>query len=402
VLGWVLLLGVPCAWAQDWPQWRGPNRDNKVVGFMAPATWPKKLTLKWKTPVGVGEASPALVGDKIYAFGRQGGDEVTSCLDAATGKVLWQDKYAVAAPDNAAKGHPGPRSSPAVAEGKVCTLGLRGMLSCLDAATGKEVWRKDTKSWPQYFTASSPLIVDGKCVAYIGDPGKGPAKGKGEVVAYDLASGKEAWKWTGAGPPYGSPTLMTVDGTKQIVTPTVSSLVGLNVADGKQLWQAPFSAKYMNATPIVDGQTVIYSGPGGGTVALKVEKQGDKFTAKQLWKEKQAPHQYNTPVLKDGVLYGLTGAGKATNLFCMDAKTGKVLWTDSAKRGECGTVLDAGNVLVALSSDNDLVVFQPSPMAFKEIARYKVADTPSWSYPILAGNRVFVKDRDSVALWTIE
>src|SRR5262245_60507516 len=77
----------------DWPQWRGPNRDNRVSGFTAPATWPKELTLKWKTSVGLGDASPALVGDKLYVFTRQGGDEVTTCLDAATGKVLWQDKY---------------------------------------------------------------------------------------------------------------------------------------------------------------------------------------------------------------------------------------------------------------------------------------------------------------------
>src|SRR5205823_154868 len=108
--------------AADWPQWRGPNRDNKVADFAAPAAWPTALAQKWKVTVGLGDASPALVGDKVYAFTRQGGDEVTTCLDAADGKVVWQDKYpaqAVAGPS--AREHPGPRSSPAVAEGKVCT-----------------------------------------------------------------------------------------------------------------------------------------------------------------------------------------------------------------------------------------------------------------------------------------
>jgi outer membrane protein assembly factor BamB len=184
--------------AQDWPQWRGPGRDSKVAGFTAPATWPRSLTQKWKTPVGLGDASPALVGDKVYVFTRQGGEEVLSCLDAAGGKVLWQDKYATKAVSGPAGRHPGPRSSPAVAEGKVCTLGVAGVLSCLDAGTGKVVWRKDSKDWPRFYTASSPLIVEGKCVAYLGgQQGKG---GKGEVVAYDLAGGEPAGTWAGEGP----------------------------------------------------------------------------------------------------------------------------------------------------------------------------------------------------------
>ena len=136
----VLLLGANGVRAQDWPQWRGANRDNKLIGFTAPKEWPKELTKKWKVTVGVGEASPLLVGDKIYVFSRQGGDEVTLCLDAATGKEIWKDKYAAAAVKGAASGYPGPRGTPAVGEGKICTLGVAGVVSCLDAATGIPVW----------------------------------------------------------------------------------------------------------------------------------------------------------------------------------------------------------------------------------------------------------------------
>ena len=157
MVGCVLLLGASGVREQDWPQWRGPNRDNKVVGFTEPKTWPKELTQKWKVTVGLGDASPALVGNKLYTFTRVENDEVISCLDAASGKVLWQDKYAAVAVTGPAGQHPGPRSSPAVAGGKVCTLGVGGVLSCLDAETGKVAWRKESQAWPAFFTSSSDI-----------------------------------------------------------------------------------------------------------------------------------------------------------------------------------------------------------------------------------------------------
>jgi outer membrane protein assembly factor BamB len=392
----LLLLGAGGAHAQDWPQWRGPNRDNKVTGFTAPAAWPKALTQKWKVKVGLGDASPVLVGDKVYVFTREGDDEVTTCLDAATGKTVWQDKYPAKAVTGPDRGHAGPRSTPAVGGGKICTFGVAGTVSCLDAATGKVVWRKETKGYPRFHTSSSPMLVDGKCVVYVGGS-------NGSLTAYDLATGKPEWQWTGAGAPYGSPVVMTVEGTKLIVTPTNKSLVGVRLDNGKLQWEIPFAPRYNNATPVIAGQTVIFTGQGLGTVALKVEKEGDKFVAKELWKKQQSAHQYNTPVLKDGLLFGLAPAGgRATNLFCMDAKTGDVLWTDTTPRGECGTVLDAGSVLLALTSDSKLVAFRPSNKGYTELARFTVAETPTWAYPIISGNRVFVKDRDSLALWTID
>ncbi|HUV66205.1 MAG TPA: PQQ-binding-like beta-propeller repeat protein, partial [Sedimentisphaerales bacterium] len=124
----VVVIGASCAWAQDWPQWRGPDRDGKVAGFTAPQTWPQELKLKWSVPVGQGDSTPALVGDKLYVCTRQGDEEATLCLDARTGKELWNDKYAAQAVTGAASRHPGPRSSPAVADGKVVTLGVGGVV----------------------------------------------------------------------------------------------------------------------------------------------------------------------------------------------------------------------------------------------------------------------------------
>jgi len=394
--------------AGDWPQWRGLNRDAKATGFDAPKTWPKELAQKWKVTVGLGDATPALVGDKLYVFARQEGDEVIRCLDATSGKALWQEKYEAQGATGPASGHSGPRSSPAVAEAKVVTLGVRGTLTCLEAATGKKLWRKEgaPSDWPQFFTSSSPLIVDGLCIAQLGGPSSGA------IVGYDLATGNEKWKWNGDGTAYSSPVLLTVSGVKAIVAETDKNIVAIGVADGKTLWQTPYAGRgmggYNAATPIVDGQTLFYCGSGRGTKSVKFEKRGDAFAANELWTNVEKSVQFNTPVLKNGLLYGLT---QGNELFCINAQNGQTAWSAPAAgagaeggrgRGGFGSIVDAGSVLLALTPASEMVVFQPSDKAYTELARIKVADTPTHAYPIIAGNRLFIKDKESLTLWTID
>ena len=428
MIGGVVLLSGSAASAQDWPQWRGTNRDAKATGFKAPATWPKELTQKWKVTIGDGVATPALVGDKLYVFSRQGGDEVIHCLDANTGKELWQDKYTAEPATGAAGSFPGPRSSPTVADGKVVTLGVRGMLSCLDATTGKVVWRTDTQAWPRFFTASSPIVVNGLCITEIG------GQSSGGVAAYDLATGNEKWKWNGDGPAYASPVILKLGGEQVVVAETDKNIVGLDVGTGKILWEMAYPVQgrmgYNASTPIVEGETLIYSGSGRGTKAVKIEKKGAALAGKELWSNPEKSVQFNTPVLKDGFLYGIS----ATNeLFCINAQTGKTAWTAplgqaapagggqppaggaggaggrggrggrgmGMGRGGYGSIVDASSVLFALTPSSELIVFQPSDKEFKQLAKYKIADTPTYAYPVVSGNRLFVKDRDSVILWVI-
>jgi len=400
MVGCVILLIAGCVFAQDWPQWRGPNRDGKVSGFTTPWEWPKEFTQKWKVTVGSGDATPALVGNKLYVFTRQGEDEFILCLNAGNGKELWNSKYAAQAVTGAAARHPGPRSSPAVSDGKVVTIGVGGVLSCLDAATGKVVWRKDPfpKVVPRFFTSMSPIIVDGMVIAHLG------GQGNGAIIAYDLAAGNEKWRWSGEGPEYASPALLTVGGTKQIVTLAEKSIVAVGVADGKLLWSLPFmpvSRAYNAATPIVDGQTVIYTGAGRGAKAVRIEKQGDGFAAKELWSNPELAPQFNTPVLKDGLLFGLSNRG---NLYCINARTGKTAWTDETSRDRSGfaAILDVGSCLLALPSSSELIVFKPSDSEYSELAKIKVAEAESYAHPVISGNRIFVKDQESVTLWTIE
>jgi outer membrane protein assembly factor BamB len=416
VVACTLLFSLSQATAQDWPQWRGANRDGKSAGFKAPASWPKELSRTWKATVGDGVATPALVGDRLYVFARQEGREVTRCLQAATGQEVWKDEYDSLGAQGPASSFSGPRCSPTVAAGKVVTLGVRGVLSCFDAASGKLLWRKDdfAGAWPRFFTSSSPIVADNLCIAQLG------GGESGGIVAYGLQNGDEAWRWTGDGPAYASPVLATVDGTKLIVAQTETKIVALQLTDGALAWEMPFTVQgrgYNAATPIVDGQMLIVTGSGRGATALRLKRQGQNIVSEEVWKNPDNSVQFNSPVLKDGRVYGLTASDQ---VFCLDGKDGSTLWTSplSAQqaappsqeggrrrrgggRGGFGSVVDAGSVLMALTPAAELVVFAPDASSFKELARIKVADSPTHAHPVPSGNRILVKDQDSVILWTL-
>ncbi|HOQ04893.1 MAG TPA: PQQ-binding-like beta-propeller repeat protein [Anaerohalosphaeraceae bacterium] len=393
----VLVSGV---FAADWPQWRGPGRDGRVQDFSAPSQWPAELKQQWSVPVGQGVATPALVGQRLYLFTRQGNEEVILCLDAQTGKEIWSNRYEAAAVTGAPGRFPGPRSSPAVGEGKVVTLGVGGVVSCLNAEDGKLLWRTDPYSGAvvRFYTAVSPLIAEGMAIVQLGK------EENGGVIAYDLNSGQPRWQWTQEGPAYASPVLLTVEGSRQVVAFTDKKLVGLALGDGELLWELPFlplERSYNSVSPIVDGQTVIYSGAQRGTFAVRVEKQGEGFSARSLWENKEVSAKYNTPVLHQGFLYGLTDNGY---LFCLNASDGTLGWRGQTQydRGGFGAIVDAGSVLMFLSPTGDLVVFEPNPKEFKQTASYKVSQTQTYAHPVLAGGRIYIKDQENLILWTLE
>jgi outer membrane protein assembly factor BamB len=445
----VVLAAVASASAQDWPQYLGENRAAKA-SFTAPKTWPKELTQKWKANVGDGVATPALVGDRLYVFSRQDGGEILRCLDAASGQEIWKsEKFDVLPASGPAQGFPGPRCSPTVAEGKVVTLGLRGTVSCYDAKDGKLLWRKEDfkGEFPRFFTSASPVVTDGLCIATLG------GGERGGVIAYDLKTGAEKWRWAGEGASYASPVLLTTGGTKMVIAEMDKKIVGLAVKDGKQLWETPFVVPgrgYNASTPTVDGNTFIYGGSGRPLTAVQIVKEGDAFVAKPLWQNAEATLQFNTPVLKDGMLFGLT----ANNEFFALTKDGKTAWSTPAAppstapanpppqasggesignnpptlgqgtgggpgregrpgrgpggrgggggRGGYGQIVNAGSVLIALTPASELVVFEPSPKAYTELARIKVSSSPTYTYPVASGKRIFVKDKDDVMLFTVE
>jgi outer membrane protein assembly factor BamB len=394
----IILISYSNLFSQDWPQFRGIDRDSKVSGFKAPKAWPAELKQVWKVNVGFGDATPVLSGKKIYLAVRQNADEVILCLDAETGKEIWRSPYPAPAVTGPAASHPGPRGTPSISEGKIVTFGVSAILSCLDAGTGKVLWRKENpeNAVPQFFTGMSPLLTDGLCIAHLG------TKDKGQVVAFDLASGKEKWKWEGDGPSYASPTVMIIDKQKYVIVQTEKNLMALSLSDGKIQWQVstPVQQRFYNCTsPYVNGQIIYYTGQGTGTNAIEVIKEGNKFSTKELWSNPDIGAKWNTPVLKDGFLYGFTDQRR---IYCIDASTGKTAWYDSTVNSDFATIVDCGSVLIGLPSTGNLLVLKPDPKAYTEIAKYKVAETPVYAFPVIAGSLIYVKDSESLMMYRLE
>ena len=393
VIAALILFSSTNSFSQDWAQWRGINRDSKVTGFKAPAAWPAELKQAWKVTVGFSDATPVLSANKIYLNTRQGDQEVILCLDAVTGKELWKNSYAaMAVTGPSASQHPGPRGTPAVSNGKIVTFGASGILSCLDASTGKLVWRKEnpTNAFPAFFTGTSPLIVDGMCIIHIGK------KDDGQVIAYDLNSGNEKWKWAGDGPSYSSPSVMTIDGKKLLIVITEKNIMALGLTDGKQLWQiaTPVQQRFYNCvSPYIDGQTIYLTGQGTGMKAIKVEKSGTDYVTKDLWSNAEVGAKWNTPILKDGFLYGFTDQKR---IYCLNAATGQTAWIDNAVTSDFSTIVDCGSVIIGLTSIDNLIVLKPDGKEYSEVAKYKVSDTPIYAYPVISENNIYIKDAETL------
>jgi len=386
------------AWAQDWPQWRGPNRDGISGAFSEPRAWPEKLKLKWKVNVGEGHSSPVVADGKIYLHTRQGDREVVSCLRTETGQAIWQEGYPAPYTENpAAASHgKGVKSTPVVADGRICTFGISGILSCFDAKTGKLLWRNEFGS-PDFGTAMSPVVDRGLLIAHVG------TNGHGALTAFDAATGVEKWSWKGDGPAYASPIVAELAGTRQVVTQSQHNIVGVSVATGELLWRIPFNTAYDQniVTPVLYHDTLIFSGLDNGVMAVRVLKRGSEWSTETVWQNKDVSMYMNSPVVSGDLLFGLSHH-KRGQFFCLDPRTGTTLWTSAGRQADNAAIVDGGSVLLFLTNGAELIVTKKSGKGFEALRKYSVADSPTWAHPVILNRGVLIKDATTLALWSTE
>ena len=382
----------------DWPQWRGPNRDGAILSFRAPGAWPDRLTQKWKVDVGLGYATPILVADRLYVYSRKDENEVLTALDAASGRLIWKTSYPAPFALNpaAARHEKGPKSTPAFAGGRLFTLGMSGIVTAYNAADGKQLWQKPAPPVaPLYHTGMSPLVDRGMVIVHVG------GHDHGALTAFDPATGAIKWAWNGDGPSYGSPIVAELGGTRQVIVLTQENLVAVSEATGELLWKRSFSTQFtQNAmTPIVHGGNVIISGLEKGVNAFKVVKRDNHWTTENVWENQDvALYMANAVVVRD-VLFGMSHR-RSGQFFALDANTGKTLWTSPPRQATNAAISHAGDLLFILKDEGELIVARASAAGFDPVKRYTVADSATWAAPTIAGNRIFVKDTSSLALFT--
>ena len=385
--------------ATDWPQFRGPNRDGVAASFSIPTAWPEQLTRVWKADVGTGYSTPVLIGNRVYVFSRQMTSEVMQALDAATGKVIWQTRYAAPVNVNpAAEAHgPGPKSTPTFADGRLYTLGMGGIVTAFDAASGKQLWQKPAGNvLPLYGTSMSPLVDRGLVIVHVG------GHGKGALTAFDANTGDVKWSWTGDGPSYASPIVADIEGVRQVITLSQENIIGVSESDGRLLWQRPFSTEYTQniITPLLSGSTLIVSGYQKPTTALRIVKKGEQWTTEVVWENPAASLYMADAVVVGDKLFALSHRNRGQYML-LDLKTGKTLWTGMPRQGENAAIAHTGDLILSLEEDAELMVGRVSGTSFQELKRYKVADAATWAAPAISGKRIFVKDVSSVALFTL-
>jgi outer membrane protein assembly factor BamB len=407
--------------AQDWTQWRGPQRTGATAAFKAPATWPERPKQVWKVKAGEGHASPIVAEGRVYLFARVADREGATAFDLATGKQLWQQLYdAPYRMNSAATGHgKGPKATPIYDRGRVYTFGISGILSAFQAADGKVVWRRDfakefPTTSPDFGVSMSPIVVGNLLVIHAG------GSGNGAILGIDAATGQTKWSWKGDGPAYASPVVAELGGTRQIITQSQRNVVALAAADGRLLWQVPFTTEYEQniITPVVVGDLVIYAGIGKPTTAIRVTKaeadpasavrtpagsrrslgEGGWQTAK-AWENADIPMYMSSPVEANGYLYGLTNRNRG-QFFSVHARTGKTVWTTKGREADNAALVAAGDLILATTTEGELVVIRANPKQFDLVKRYTVAESPIWAHPAVVPNGLVVKDAETLALWT--
>ena len=398
-----ILLAIPALLtAQDWNQWRGPSRTGVTTAFKPPASWPERPRQIWKIQVGLGHSSPVVADDRVYVFSRIGEQEAVTAYELASGKEVWRQRYdAPYEMNSAATSHgKGPKSTPLVDRGRLFTFGIGGILSAWNAASGKPVWQLDFKKMfpatsPDFGVAMSPILVADKLIVHVGGPGNGA------VLALDPATGKQVWSWKGDAPAYASPVAATIGTVQQIITQTQKLVVGLSLADGSLLWQIPFTTEYdqNSVTPVIMRDLVIFSGIGKPLAAHRIARAGGKWTTTLVWQNEAMPMYMSTAVSSGDQLYGLTQRSRG-QFFCVDAASGKTLWTSKGREGENAALTLAGDLLMMTTTEGELVVMRANPKAFEIVKRYTVAESAIWAHPAVTTTGLLVKDAESLTYWT--
>jgi outer membrane protein assembly factor BamB len=405
----VVLAGVAFGEAAGtWTQWRGPGRD----GFVAAGAWPDgleqaRLERRWRVDLGPGYSGP-LVGtiagpegprDVVFVTETRGKKtEHVRALDRATGAELWQASWegAMSVPFFAASNGSWIRATPCLDEGRLFVAGMRDLLVCLDAATGKELWRVDfvaalESSLPAFGFVSSPLVIGDHVFVQAGSGFVKLEKATGRIVWRVLEDGGGM-----SGSAFSSPYPTTIGGVRQILVQGREVLAGIDPEAGTVLWKTPVEAfRGMNiVTPTVVSDRVFTSSYGGGSFLFAIDPAQATKPVEQVWRNKVQGYM-STPIVLDGHAYVHL---RNQRFACLDLATGEEAWI-TTPFGRYWSMVAAGDRILALDETGTLRLLRATPTAYTQLGEAKVADVEAWAHLAVAGSDLFVRDLEGISAY---
>jgi outer membrane protein assembly factor BamB len=378
--------------ADDWPQWRGANRDGKSSERGLLKTWPQGgPKLAWRTTgAGEGYSSFAVAAGKLYTLGARGGTEYVMAFDENSGKKLWEVAHGSRFSNDRGDG---PRGTPTVDGAQLYAYGASGDLSALEAASGKALWKINVLQQFRgrnitWGLSESPLVLRDRIIVNAGGPGA-------SIVAVSKKDGSVLWRSQGDQAGYSSAIFHEIGGIPEAVVFTAQRVVGVDTRDGRLLWSYDrVSNDTANiATPIVRGNRVfVSSNYGVGAALLELTPAGNSINAKEVYFTRDMRNHHASSVLIGDYLYGFSDA----ILTAMKFDTGEVAWRNRSI-GK-GSVIFADDRLYLFSENGVVGLAQPDPAAYREHGRFelKTGSLPTWSHPVVANGKLFLRDQDVI------
>jgi len=381
----------------DWPQWRGIARDGHAVGeTLNLSSLPQDLKPAWRIEIGGGFSSPVVVGGKLVYLDDRQEKEVVHMIDAASGKEIWNVPFAESYGDEWGSG---PRSTPIVDDDRIYVQSCKGEFRCLNFADGKVLWGASfEKDFGVHFLGSKANegtasrrgnngcgIVDGnRLIVQVGCPDGA------SLVCFDKRTGKILWKSQNDEAAYSSLMVATLAGVRQIIYFSADALMGLAPEDGKLLWRVPVhtDAKRHAATPVIFGDSIIVNSHTFGMQAFKVSKSDDGLKAAQAWINRQMKINIATSVLVDHYLYS---QGPGTDLVCVDADNGKLMWSQNGFGDRYSAAIALQHQLLVMTDRGELVLLEANPNRYTELSRIQVAGK-TWNHPALSNGRLYIRE----------
>jgi outer membrane protein assembly factor BamB len=393
--------------AEDWPQWRGPQRDgiSKETGLLK--QWPQggpKLVWQIKD-VGSGYSTPSIVGDQLFVLGNEGKEnEFVQCRSVTDGKQLWSTRIGKVGNPDQRPSYPAARSTPTVDGKSLYVLGSDGDLACLETATGKIVWQKNLRTEfsgkpGEWAYSESPLVDGDTLVCTPGGPGA-------TMVALKKQDGSLIWKAAVPGDDaaaYSSIIKVETAGVKQYVQMVAKGVVGIEATTGKFLWRydRTGSGPANIPTPVANDSGVYTGGARAGAGLVQLEAGEGKVEAKEVYFDPKLPAAIGGFICLGDNLFGTGSAG----IMCVDFKSGKVKWTE---RGiGTGSLCFADGRLYLHGENGDLALIEPSADRYREVGKFTPASAPdrgsskAWAYPVVANGRLYVRDVNSIWCYDI-